>query len=185
MFRACAGGQPAHRRKPVTEQRGVIKAILEGARHRFSVAAAEIGFQDRRQRALLAPPDRLVVASSRRRCRRSSCERLVWSRPEIEVLTERRWLELTSTPTTSQPSSTPTGTPEPARKQDRRKSNSNASMTSASGMWPSLESTSRPTFNTPSCRLTPMPVQRPTMTSLRRSPNVGSISRRRSDARRE
>ena len=74
-------------------KRGVIKAILEGARHRFSVAAAEVGFQDQWQRALLGFA---TVSSSHHHAVDvvDELERFVWSHPEIEVVTtERRWLE--------------------------------------------------------------------------------------------
>ena len=62
-------------------KRGVIKAILEGARHRYSVAAAEVGVPG----PVAARPARLrhgvVVASSRRRRRRRArAVRVVTSR---------------------------------------------------------------------------------------------------------
>src|SRR5258706_11448981 len=74
-------------------KRGVIKAILEGARHRYSVAAAEVGFQDQWQRALLGFA---TVSSSHHHAVDvvDELERFVWSHPEIEVVTtERRWVE--------------------------------------------------------------------------------------------
>src|SRR5258706_6504428 len=70
-------------------KRGVIKAILEGARHRYSVAAAEVGFQDQWQRALLGFA---TVASSHHHAVDvvDELERFVWSHPEIEVVTTER-----------------------------------------------------------------------------------------------
>ena len=63
----------------------MVKPILEGARRRFSVAAAEVGHQDRWQRAALGfaavGPDSGVVEDVLR-----TVERFVWSFPEAEVL---------------------------------------------------------------------------------------------------
>ncbi len=63
----------------------MVKPILEGARRRFSVAAAEVGHQDRWQRAALGfaavGPDEGVVEDVLR-----TVERFVWSFPETEVL---------------------------------------------------------------------------------------------------
>jgi uncharacterized protein len=67
------------------EKRAVVKPILEGARRRYSVAAAEVGHQDRWQRAALGfaavGPDAGVVADVL-----NHVERFVWSFPEAEVL---------------------------------------------------------------------------------------------------
>ncbi|MGH9153993.1 MAG: DUF503 domain-containing protein [Acidimicrobiales bacterium] len=67
------------------EKRAVVKPILEGARRRYSVAAAEVGHQDRWQRATLGfaavGPDAGVVAEVL-----GHVERFVWSFPEAEVL---------------------------------------------------------------------------------------------------
>jgi uncharacterized protein YlxP (DUF503 family) len=74
-------------------KRAVVKSIVEGARHRFGVAAAEVGSQDLWQRAQLGFA---VVSSSQRKASEvvDQVDRFVWSHPEIEVLsTERRWLE--------------------------------------------------------------------------------------------
>jgi uncharacterized protein YlxP (DUF503 family) len=75
------------------EKRMVVKSILEGAQHRFRVAAAEVGYHDQWQRAELGFA---VVAGTARHATEvvDEVDRFVWSRPEIEVLsTERRWLE--------------------------------------------------------------------------------------------
>jgi uncharacterized protein YlxP (DUF503 family) len=67
--------------------------MVAGAKRRFGVAAAEVGFQDQRQRALLGFA---AVASSVGHAAdvMDEVDRFVWSHPDVEVLaTERRWLE--------------------------------------------------------------------------------------------
>jgi uncharacterized protein YlxP (DUF503 family) len=74
-------------------KRAVIKPIVEGLRHRFGVAAAEVGYQDRWQRAELAVA---AVGSTVGHVSEmlDSAERFVWSHTEVEVLAcERRWLD--------------------------------------------------------------------------------------------
>ncbi|MDP9070982.1 MAG: DUF503 domain-containing protein [Actinomycetota bacterium] len=67
------------------EKRAVVKPILEGARRRFQVAAAEVEFQGKWQRTTLgfaavgAESDHLTTVLQR-------VERFVWSFPEVEVL---------------------------------------------------------------------------------------------------
>jgi uncharacterized protein YlxP (DUF503 family) len=75
------------------EKRSVIRPILDGCRHRFGVAAAEVAYQDRWQRAGLgfsavsSTPAQVAEVLDR-------VERFVWSFPEAEVLSaERHWLE--------------------------------------------------------------------------------------------
>lgn len=67
------------------DKRGALRPMLEGARRRFQVAAAEVDFQDKWQRASLGfaavGPDSAHVATVLRRV-----ERFVWSFPEVEVL---------------------------------------------------------------------------------------------------
>ena len=75
------------------EKRAVIRPILDGARHRFHIAAAEVGSQDKWQRAELGVS---AVAASAGHVEEilDAAERFVWSFPEIEVLSaERTWLE--------------------------------------------------------------------------------------------
>ncbi len=75
------------------EKRSVIRPILDGCRRRFGVAAAEVDYQDRWQRAGLGFS---VVASTPAHAAEvlDSVERFVWSFPEVEVLSaERHWLE--------------------------------------------------------------------------------------------
>ena len=71
----------------------MVKPILEGARHRYRVAAAEVDRQDQWQRAVLGmaavagTPGHVVEVLD-------EVERFVWSFPGIEVLSaERRWLD--------------------------------------------------------------------------------------------
>ncbi len=67
------------------EKRAVIKPILEGARRRFQVAAAEVDHQAKWQRASLgfavvgASPAHVTVVLDK-------VERFVWSFPEIDVI---------------------------------------------------------------------------------------------------
>lgn len=75
------------------EKRAVVRPILEGARHRYRVAAAEVAHQDQWQRAGVAVA---AVAASPGHVTDvlDKVERFVWSFPEIEVLAaERSWLE--------------------------------------------------------------------------------------------
>lgn len=63
----------------------MIKPILEGARRRYSVAAAEVALQDKWQRATLGFA---AVAGSPGHVSDvlAEVERFVWSFPEVEVL---------------------------------------------------------------------------------------------------
>jgi uncharacterized protein YlxP (DUF503 family) len=75
------------------DKRQVVKALLDGARRRFGVSAAEIGFQDQWQRAVLGFA---VVASTHGLAAEiiDKVDRFVWSHPELDVVrTDRRWLE--------------------------------------------------------------------------------------------
>jgi uncharacterized protein YlxP (DUF503 family) len=77
------------------EKRAVLKTILEGARRRYQVAAAETDEQDNWNRAELGFS---VVSPSVAHAQEviDAVERFVWSFPEIEVLgTERLWLDTT------------------------------------------------------------------------------------------
>jgi uncharacterized protein YlxP (DUF503 family) len=66
------------------EKRAVLKPILEGARRRYSVAAAEVDHQDCWQRATLGMA---TVSGSAAHAREvmDAVERFVWSFPEVEV----------------------------------------------------------------------------------------------------
>jgi len=76
------------------EKRAVVKPIVEGSRHRFGVAAAEVGDQDRRQFARLGFA---AVASSASHAGAiiDEVERFVWSFAELEVCAaDRHWMEV-------------------------------------------------------------------------------------------
>ena len=78
------------------DKRAIVKTILEGARRRFQVAAAETDHQDRHQRAELTFS---AVSASRTHADEvvDAVERFVWSFPEVEVLDAgRHWLEVES-----------------------------------------------------------------------------------------
>ncbi len=66
----------------------MVKPILEGARRRFQVAAAEVAFQDKWQRAALGfaavGPDAAHLDDVL-----AGVERFVWSFPEAEVIAAR------------------------------------------------------------------------------------------------
>ena len=75
------------------DKRAVVKSLLEAARHRYGVAAAEVEHQDTWQRAGVCFA---AVAGSASHVEDviAEVERFVWSHPELEVLSvERRWLE--------------------------------------------------------------------------------------------
>ena len=75
------------------EKRAVIKPILDGCRRRYAVAAAEVGAQDKWQRAELGVAS---VASSPAHVTEvlDAVERFVWSFPEVEVVdSERSWVD--------------------------------------------------------------------------------------------
>lgn len=75
------------------DRRQVVQAVLNGARHRFGVSAAEVSGQDTWQRAGLGFA---VVSASVTQAEEvmDSVDRFVWSHPELEVIsTERTWLE--------------------------------------------------------------------------------------------
>jgi uncharacterized protein YlxP (DUF503 family) len=74
------------------DRRQVVRSLVDGARQRFGVSAAEVGGQDTWQRATLGFA---VVASEARLAEEvlDSIDRFLWSRPEIEVLDgETYWL---------------------------------------------------------------------------------------------
>jgi uncharacterized protein len=76
------------------EKRAVVRPIVNGARHRFAVSAAEVDHQDLWQRATLAMA---VVSGTESQARDvlDAVERFVWSFPEIEVVgAQLRWMEV-------------------------------------------------------------------------------------------
>ena len=71
-----------------------MKPILERARRRFPVTAAEVDHHDQWQRACLGVA---AVSSTPGHAAEilDEVERFVWSRPDVEVIsTERGWLEM-------------------------------------------------------------------------------------------
>ncbi len=67
------------------DRRQVVRSLLDGARQRFHVSAAEVGGQDTWQRATLG----FAVVASEARLAESTLDeidRFLWSRPEIEIL---------------------------------------------------------------------------------------------------
>lgn len=77
-------------------KRAVVKPVIEGARRRFRVAAAEVDHQQTWHRAAIGFA---AVASSEPHLRDvlDAVERFVWSFPEVEVLeVERSTLEVSS-----------------------------------------------------------------------------------------
>ena len=70
-------------------KRSAIRPLLEGARHRFAVSSAEVGYHDQWQRSEVAFA---AVASSSTHLDDilDSVDRFVWSHPEIEVLESER-----------------------------------------------------------------------------------------------
>ena len=71
--------------RSLKEKRAVIKPILEGARRRYQAATAEVGHQDKWQRAAIGVA---VVSASASHAAdvMDAVERFVWSFPEVEVL---------------------------------------------------------------------------------------------------
>ena len=75
------------------EKRAVIKPILDGARHRYSVAASEVGHQDKWQRSALGMATVAPTAGHATDVL-DAVERFVWSFPEVEVVdAERVWAD--------------------------------------------------------------------------------------------
>ena len=75
------------------DKRAVVKTVLEGARRRYQVAAAETAHQDKWQRAELGFAS---VSGSNTQVAQvlDEVERFVWSFPEVEVLhADRDWME--------------------------------------------------------------------------------------------
>jgi uncharacterized protein len=76
------------------EKRAVVRPIVDGARHRFAVSAAEVDHQDLWQRATLAMA---VVSGTESQAREvlDAVERFVWSFPDIEIMeAQLRWMEV-------------------------------------------------------------------------------------------
>ena len=79
--------------RSLKDRRQVVRSLLDGARQRFSVSAAEVGGQDTWQRATLG----FAVVSSEARLAEDvvdQIDRFLWARPDIEVVDARvTWLD--------------------------------------------------------------------------------------------
>jgi len=76
------------------EKRAVVRPIVDGARNRFAVSAAEVGHGDKWQRTSLGFA---VVSGTAAQVSDvlDSVERFVWSFPEVEVIeATRQWMEV-------------------------------------------------------------------------------------------
>lgn len=77
--------------RSLKEKRSVVKPIVDGCRHRFKVAAAEVGKQDLWQSAeigisTISGTEGQVIEVL------DAVERFIWSFPEIEVVScDRHW----------------------------------------------------------------------------------------------
>ena len=74
-------------------KRSVVKHVVESARQRFRVAAAEVGHHELWQRSALGFA---IVGATAGHVDDvlDSLERYVWAQPDLEVVSmERRWLE--------------------------------------------------------------------------------------------
>ena len=79
--------------RSLKDKRQVLRSVLDTARSRFSVAAAEVDHQDKWQRTALGFA---VVSASAGHATDviDDVERLVWSQSGLEVVgAERTWLE--------------------------------------------------------------------------------------------
>ena len=78
--------------RSLKDRRQVVRSLLDVARRRFGVSAAEVGGQDTWQRATLG----FAVVTSEARLAEEvldAIDRYLWSRPEIEVLDgQTHWL---------------------------------------------------------------------------------------------
>jgi uncharacterized protein YlxP (DUF503 family) len=75
------------------DKRQILRSVLDTARRRYSVAAAEVGFQDLWQRTELGFA---TVSGSAAHATEvmDDVERLVWSQAGLEVVrADRTWLE--------------------------------------------------------------------------------------------
>jgi len=78
--------------RSLKEKRAALRPIVEGIRHRFQISVAEVGYQDKWQRALVGMA---VVSDSYSHAGEvvDNIERWVWSKPEVEVTRfETEWM---------------------------------------------------------------------------------------------
>lgn len=74
--------------RSLKEKRAAVRPVIEGLRHRFQLSVAEVGYQDKWQRALIGFA---AVSETYAHAEEvvSAAERWVWSRTEIEISTFR------------------------------------------------------------------------------------------------
>lgn len=74
--------------RSLKEKRAVVRPIVEGLRHRFQLSVAEVGYQDKWQRALIGFA---IVSETYAHAEEvvGAAERWVWSKTEIEISTFR------------------------------------------------------------------------------------------------
>ncbi len=80
--------------RSLKEKRAVLRPIVEGLRHRFQISVAEVGYQDKWQRALIGMA---VVSDSYGHAVEvvDNVERWVWSKPDIEVTRfQTEWVDV-------------------------------------------------------------------------------------------
>ncbi len=79
--------------RSLKEKRAALRPIVEGIRHRFLLSVAEVGYQDKWQRALVGMA---VVSDSYAHAAEvvAAVERWVWSKPDVEVCRfETEWVD--------------------------------------------------------------------------------------------
>ena len=79
--------------RSLKDKRQVLRSVLDTARRRYAVAAAEVGFQDLWQRTALGFA---AVSSSTAHATEvmDEVERMLWAQAGLEVVrTDRSWLE--------------------------------------------------------------------------------------------
>ncbi|MGH8894343.1 MAG: DUF503 domain-containing protein [Actinomycetes bacterium] len=76
--------------RSLKQKRSLVRPVVAELRRRYDVSAAEAGHLDLHRRALVGVA---VVAADRAHCVEvlDACERLVASRPEMELLSARQW----------------------------------------------------------------------------------------------
>ncbi len=74
--------------RSLKEKRAVVRPMVEGLRHRFQLSVAEVGYQDKWQRALVGFA---VVSETYAHAEEvvGAAERWIWSKTEIEISTFR------------------------------------------------------------------------------------------------
>ena len=79
--------------RSLKEKRAMVRPVIDGIRHRYPVAVAETGHQDKRQRAGVGVA---IVSASVTHAEQviDDVERFVWSFPDLEVIQSCRcWME--------------------------------------------------------------------------------------------